>query len=291
MAERGFFLESMLKSAKALGTKILDHLPEMGWALIKILVVIFAAWLGYHIFKKIIVGFLRRLNSARAIPTSERKVNTLSNLCVILLKVLVIFVALVGIAGILDLTGVLTSVIATAGVSGLIIAFGAQSLVKDFIAGILLTTEDQITLGDYVEVNGVSGTVEGLTLRTVQIRGGQGELHTIHAGSITKVTNYSRRDTLALADVVMPGDTDVPTAMAAISRIINDWAQQNKSRLREAPHILGVTLQNSNSLTVRITCSVVPASHWEVERDIRALLKTRLEEEGLIPSADQQKES
>jgi len=284
-------LETIIKSAKELAKELLEKLPDIGWAFLKILLVLLAIWLGYRIVKKIIVGFLHRLNANRAIPTSERKLNTLSNLVVLLLRVLFFFMALVAVFGILNLTSVLTSILATAGVSGLIIAIGSQSLVKDFIAGLLLTTEDQITLGDYVEVNGIAGTVEGLTLRTVQIRGGHGELHTIHAGSITKVTNYSRRDTLALADVILPGDTDITHAIAVITRIMNRWAAENKKILREPPHILGVTLQNNDSITIRVTCQVVPNAHWESEKEIRQLLKSQLEDMGLIPSpANEEKE-
>ena len=284
-------MKDIIKSVKELGEKLLDKLPDIAWALLQILLVLLVAWLGYRILKKLIVGFLHGLNNTRAIPTSERKLNTISNLAILLLRIFVIFVALVAIFGILNLTGVLTSVIATAGVGGLIIAFGAQSLVKDFIAGLLLTAEDQITLGDYVEVNGIAGTVEGLTLRTVQVRGSQGELHTIHAGSITKVTNYSRRDTLALADVVLPPNTDITSAIAMISQTMNSWATEHKGILRDGPHVLGVTLQNSESITIRVTCHVLPSTHWETEREIRQLLKSRLEAAGLLPPSDiQEKE-
>lgn len=278
-------MESIVESVKELIQKLIDKLPVIGIRALEILLVILAAWVLYKISKAIIVGFLHRLNNARAIPTSERKLNTLSNLAVLLLRICIIFLAIVAIFSILKLTGVLTSVIATAGVSGLVIAFSSQSVIKDFIAGLLLTTEDQITLGDYVDVNGVTGTVEGLTLRTVQIRGSQGELHTIHAGSITKVTNYSRRDTLVLADVVLPGDTHITDAIAMISRIMTRWAAEHKNVIKEAPHVLGVTLQNDDSVTIRVTCKVLPSAHWECEREIRNLLKIRLEEAGLLPPA------
>lgn len=274
-------MEKISQTLSEAGEALLAWLPGAAWKLVEILLALIVSWVLYRLLKRSITGIIRRLNANRAIPTSERKLNTIRNLSLLLLRVLIVFFTIVAVFNLLGLTGVLTSVVATAGVGGLLVAFGAQSIVKDFIAGLLLTMEDQITLGDFVEVNGISGTVEGLTIRTVQIRGFRGELYTIHAGSITMVTNYSRGDTLALVDVSVPYEAHIPSAMSAITDEANRWALQHQDVVRDAPKVLGVTTLGDSGVTIRTVCKVTGLAHWEAERQLRALLKERLEREGM----------
>ena len=274
-------MEKISQTLSEAGEALLAWLPGAAWKLVEILLALIVSWVLYRLLKRSITGIIRRLNANRAIPTSERKLNTIRSLSLLLLRILIVFFTVVAVFNLLGLTGVLTSVVATAGVGGLLVAFGAQSIVKDFIAGLLLTMEDQITLGDFVEVNGISGTVEGLTIRTVQIRGFRGELYTIHAGSITMVTIYSRGDSLALVDVSVPYEAHIPSAISAITDEANRWALQHQDVVRDAPNVLGVTTLGDSGVTIRTVCKVTSLAHWEAERQLRVLLKERLEREGM----------
>ena len=279
-------LEKINQTLAKAGEALLAWLPGAAWKLLEILLALLISWVLYRLLKRSIIGIIRRLNANRAIPTSERKLNTICNLSLLLLRVLIVFFAIVAVFNLLGLTGVLTSVVATAGVGGLLIAFGAQSIVKDFIAGLLLTMEDQITLGDFVEVNGISGTVEGLTIRTVQIRGFRGELYTIHAGSITMVTNYSRnsplseQDALAVADVCIPKEAHIPLAISAVADEANRWAQRRPDIVHGSPTVLGATKMSDLGVIIRVTCKVEKSAHSQAELELRAQLEQRLNADG-----------
>ena len=241
-------LEKINQTLAKAGEALLDWLPGAAWKLLEILLALLISWVLYRLLKRSITGIIRRLNANRAIPTSERKLNTIRNLSLLLLRVLIVFFTIVAVFNLLGLTGVLTSVVATAGVGGLLVAFGAQSIVKDFIAGLLLTMEDQITLGDFVEVNGISGTVEGLTIRTVQIRGFRGE--------------------------------HIPLAISAVADEANRWAQRPPEIVHGPPTVLGATKLSDSGVIIRVTCKVEKSAHLQAEAELRAQLEQRLDADG-----------
>ena len=129
---------------------------------------------------------------------------TLSSLCCYLVTILFYLFGVCAVLNVFGLGNTVGSLLATAGIGGLAIGFGAQSIIKDFFSGAFLIFEGQIEIGDYICVAGLTGTVEKIQLRTTQIRATNGELHIIPNGNITNVTNYSRGGLLAIADIPMP---------------------------------------------------------------------------------------
>ena len=125
-----------------------------------------------------------------------------------------IFIAIAVSIGELGLAGAMNSMLAAAGIGTLALGIGAQSLIGDIVTGMFLLFEDQLSVGDYVSIGGVEGTVEEMTLRTVTLQGWRGEKTMIPNGQVKTVVNYSRRDYLAVVEMNIAQEADADRAMA-----------------------------------------------------------------------------
>jgi len=170
-----------------------------------------------------------------------------------------------------------------AAVIGLAISFGAQSLVKDIIAGFFMLVEDQFALGDVVEAAGKSGVVEKITLRVVVLRDLDGTVHTIPNGEIKSVSNKTRGWSRAVVDVAVAYGEDVDRAIEVIrdeaERMTHDeeWA----ALLDGIPEVWGVESLSDSATVLRMVAKTQPGSHWGVQREFRRRIKNRLDAEGI----------
>lgn len=180
--------------------------------------------------------------------------------------------------------------LAGAGILGLAVSFGAQSLVKDIIAGFFILMENQFAIGDVVELAGKSGGVERMNLRAVQIRDGDGNVHIIPNGQIGVVTNMTKSWSRAVVDVGVDYGSD-------IDRVIGIFQQESRafhddptwvSRFDGLPEVLGVQALGDSSVVIRTLLRVQPGKQWEVAREFRRRIKLRLDREGIdIPFPQQ----
>ena len=173
------------------------------------------------------------------------------------------------------------SILAAAGLGGLAIGFGAQSLVKDIIAGFFILLEDQFAVGDYVSVDEAKGTVEDLGLRITKLRSFNGDLHIIPNGDIKKVINHSRGNSLAIVDVAIAYETDIDKAIEVLSKIVNEYYDKNRSVVVEQPKVLGITKLSDSDISLRIIARTLPLMHWNVGREIRKSIKEAFEQGGI----------
>jgi small-conductance mechanosensitive channel len=173
--------------------------------------------------------------------------------------------------------------LAGAGIIGLAISFGAQSLVKDFISGFFILFEDQFVVGDVIEAAGKSGVVERMSLRVVALRDLQGTLHIIPNGEIKVVSNKTRGWSRAAIDVGIAYDADIDHALEVLrdeaARFSADPAW--KGRLEGAVEVPGVESLGDSAVVVRMLARTQPGSQWDVARELRRRLKKRLDAEGL----------
>src|SRR5690625_1639850 len=178
------------------------------------------------------------------IQISSRREQTLSKLLTNILMYLIAFIVIVMI---LDILGVpISTLLAGAGVAGLAIGFGAQSLVKDVISGFFIIFEDQFSVGDYIMIHNMEGTVEEIGLRTTKIQGWTGEQYVIPNGDISLVTNYSIHNGLAVVEINIPYENDVREVEQYLERIISDLPNKYEE-FTSPPEIHGVTnLELSN---------------------------------------------
>jgi small conductance mechanosensitive channel len=173
--------------------------------------------------------------------------------------------------------------LAGAGVVGLAISFGAQSLVKDMISGFFILMESQFDVGDTIEVAGLSGSVEKMTIRVVMIRDVNGVLHIIPNGQIATVSNKTRGWSRSVLDIGVDYGADVDQAIAVLKDEAvrfgkdGDWV----SRLDGTPEVLGVQALGDNAVTIRVVIRTIPGSQWEVGREFLRRTKNRLDREGI----------
>jgi small-conductance mechanosensitive channel len=238
------------------------------------------AWLGLSV-----VGFVARRIEASvddgddSITTlREKRGRTISQLLrsvgkvtIVAIAVLLTFNVFINIAPIL----------AGAGILGLAISFGAQSLVRDIISGFFILLENQFAVGDVIEVAGKSGVVENMSLRVVVLRDLEGTMHVIPNGEIKVVSNKTRGWARAVVDVAVPYTEDVDRVLeivrdeAALFSNGPEWSVQ----LDGPVEVLGIEELRDNAVVVRTLLKTQPGSQWNVAREFRRRLKKRFDQE------------
>ncbi|MCS5677830.1 MAG: mechanosensitive ion channel family protein [Acidimicrobiales bacterium] len=173
--------------------------------------------------------------------------------------------------------------IAGAGIVGLAIGFGAQSLVSDFIAGIFIIIEDQYGVGDIVDVGAASGTVEKVTLRTTTLRDIDGALWVVPNGEIRRVGNSSQLWARTVLDVDVAYDTDIDLAASVIKEVADSlWREElDSATIIEEPEIWGVQSFGADAISIRLAVKTEPNEQWATGRLIRARLKKAFDANGI----------
>ena len=174
-------------------------------------------------------------------------------------------------------------IIAGAGVLGLAISFGAQSLVKDVISGLFILMENQFGVGDVIRIEGVSGAVESMTLRVVVLRDVHGVVHIVPNGEIKKVSNLTRTWSRVVLDVGVAyrEDTDrVSEVMRRVGRELWDDAEW-RPLLVEPVEVPGIEAFGESAVTLRMTVKTLPLKQWDVARELRRRLKRAFDEEDI----------
>jgi moderate conductance mechanosensitive channel len=176
----------------------------------------------------------------------------------------------------------LAPLLASAGIAGIALGFGAQNLVKDFIAGLFMLLEDQYGVGDVVDVGEISGTVEAVGLRITTIRDGRGVLWYIRNGEIVRVGNRSQGWAMVVVDVPV-GFAGVEEATEVLQTAATALADDPEfaADLLEAPKVLGVEQINLDGAVVRTTAKTSSEAQWRVARELRRRLSEALESAGI----------
>ncbi|PZW69774.1 small-conductance mechanosensitive channel [Pseudomonas sp. URMO17WK12:I1] len=198
----------------------------------------------------------------------------------------VLFVSIFIIAAIVALANMgvnVTPLLAGAGVIGLAIGFGAQSLVADLITGLFIIIEDSLAIDDYVDVGGHLGTVEGLTIRTVRLRDIDGIVHTIPFSEIKSIKNYSREFGYAIFRVAVPHDMNIDDAIKLLREVATELRNDTLMRrnIWSPLEIQGVESFESGNAVLRARFKTAPIRQWEVSRAFNLALKRHLDESGL----------
>jgi small conductance mechanosensitive channel len=173
-----------------------------------------------------------------------------------------------------------TGLLAGAGVLGLAIGFGAQNLVRDVITGFFIIFEDQFSVGDYVRIGQSEGTVEEIGLRTTKLKGINGEIHIFPNGTIIEVVNFSLNNSIAIVDVSMAYETDIPKAESLIRDFLTAMPAKYE-QLVKPPELLGVQNLAASEVIIRITAETKPMQHFAISRIIRRDLKIFMDEHGI----------
>ena len=175
-------------------------------------------------------------------------------------------------------------IIASAGIVGVAVGFGAQNLIKDFLNGIFMILEDQYGVGDVVDAGEATGTVEAVGLRTTRLRDVQGTVWHIRNGEIVRIGNKSQGWARALLDIPVAWDTDVQQVRDVVKEAADslwnddDWAD----KVVEEPEFWGVEDMGSAGLVVRLAVKTAPLQQWKVARELRVRVKGALDKAGIL---------
>lgn len=219
----------------------------------------------------------------RTNPRGSERIKTLTGAVTTVFRSVIWVIALLECLGALGVD--LAPFVATATVIGAAVGFGAQSLIKDFLSGVLILAEDQYEVGDsiLIQSNQTSGTVEGVNLRTTRVRGDDGTIWYVPNGDIRTVGNNTETDSNALVDLVVPSGTD----LAAVGRVAEAEAAAMaddpvwRDRITRPPVFLGVQDLTDAAVTLRLSVGTTPAAHWAVRRELRLRVLERIRSEGL----------
>lgn len=170
--------------------------------------------------------------------------------------------------------------LAGAGVVGLAIGFGAQSLVKDIITGFFIIFEDQFAVGDVIQTGSFKGTVDEIGLRVTRIRSWTGEIHIIPNGSIVEVTNFSINNSIAVVDISVAYEMNIERAIEIIKETVNEISLNNENILKE-PEVLGIQSLAASEVIIRVTCECKPNQQYAVARQMNAEIKKSFDENGI----------
>ena len=173
--------------------------------------------------------------------------------------------------------------IAGAGIVGVAVGFGSQSLVKDFVSGIFMLLEDQYGVGDVVDLGDATGVVERVTLRVTQIRDVEGTLWHVPNGEVRRVANLSQQWARVVLDIEVAYDTDLSAASEIIKRVADEvWHDDlEHATVLEEPEIWGIERFGDNSIAIRLAVMVEPGEQWAAAREIRGRLKPAFDDAGV----------
>ena len=208
----------------------------------------------------------------------EKKINTLTAVLKNIIKYIFYFIGLVMV---LDMFNINTaSILATAGIGGLAIGFGAQSLVKDIITGFFILFENQFSVGDYIKIGEYEGIVEELGVRVTKLRDFSGELHIIPNSNIGAVTNKTRGAMRALVKVSVAYEEDIDKVIKVLDGVCKEVKETNKN-IVDGPTILGVSDLGEYGIDLTIVAKTTPMEQWGVEREIRKKIKETFDRENI----------
>ncbi len=241
---------------------------------------------GAKLAVRVVTGLGRTTPVAEKSARAEQRATTLAGVAASTLRVAIWTVAILLIAGEVGLN--LGPLLAGAGIVGLALAFGAQSLVKDFVSGFFILAEDQYGVGDLITVGAVTGHVEEVNLRVTSIRANDGTVWFVPNGEIRMVGNAAKDWARAVVDIVVPKGADLARAITAITdevdRLATDeaWAEI----LLEKPQVLGVEAMGTEGVTVRVEVKTSTGNRVRVARELRTRIGARLYKEGIVARQD-----
>lgn len=238
---------------------MLDTISNLFATLIIIIIYIFLGIIFLNILKQILYKVFKIKSRGPRAITIGKLLSSVSNY-------LVWFIMGIVILGELSID--ITPFIASAGVIGIAIGFGAQEVVQDFITGFFIIFEEEFNVGDVIEVEGFKGKVLELGLRTTRIQNWLGEIKIVNNGSIKSIINFSKRNSTAVVDFGVAYGTD----LSVFPTLMDEFILQLQAKypiISEPPKFLGVTNLDSSSINMRLIAVTASMQHFQVERDIR----------------------
>lgn len=241
------------------------HLMVIGNKVLRLALIVIGSGLARRFFRLIVDRFFLPQTGSKRLYLEEKRARTLSSLLKSIIQYVIYFVTLIMILQEFQIDT--TSILAGAGVIGLAVGFGAQTLVRDVITGFFIILEDQYSVGDYIANGDMAGTVEDIGFRITKLRGASGVLHIIPNGSFTKVTNYTRGHMQAIINIPVAYDADINRVRALLTQACE--AVRDLPEILETPKLIGIVDFQPGELIMRIVVKTLPLEQGTVEAAIR----------------------
>ena len=250
----------------------------------RIVAILFVAFVLSRLLKLVATHF-SELGNRQGLPSSVRsqQIRTLSSVIYSIGLFVILFIATMQILALLGVN--MGPLLASAGVAGIAIGFGAQTLVKDFINGFFILAENQYDIGDTVKIAGVQGVVENMTLRKTVLRDADGTVHTVPSSDIQVVSNLTRDWTQVNLQVSVAYAVDSDKVIGLLKQVGNDLAHDPTSAgmIVATPEVPGVDKVSGNSVEYLMTVKTAPGSQYAVKRELQRRIKAAFEKNGIEP--------
>ncbi|MGZ5477732.1 MAG: mechanosensitive ion channel family protein [Thermoanaerobaculia bacterium] len=247
----------------------------------RVVMIAVIAWILIGVMQRLIGAFRERLAARMDDPETKKRAETLGR---VFRYIVAVVISLIATMLILAEVGVsVAPILGAAGVVGIAVGFGAQSLVKDYFTGFFVLLEDQIRQGDVVQIAGIGGLIEEITLRYVRLRDYDGNVHYIPNNLITTVTNMSRDFAFAVVDVSIAYREDIDE----VSAVMREVAAAMRSdpvygpKIIENIEIAGVEKWADSAIVIRSRIKVRPLDQWSVRREYLWRLKKAFDAQGI----------
>jgi moderate conductance mechanosensitive channel len=274
----------VLAAARPSRQSFIDWWDRHGWAIVGIVV---AAIVVTFIARILVRRFRRKLEGSVSL-TQELNLQRAATITHAVSTTVVVAIWVVAFLLILDQFDIsLAPFIASAGIAGVALGFGAQSLVRDNLSGFFILLENQFGVGDIVEAqttaSPVTGKVESLTLRITTLRAFDGTLHIIPNGNIQLISNKSRGWARAIVDVRVAYGEDVDRIRRVLEEVFDEVRADASlgDRIRDGPSVLGIEQMSDYALVVRVIADTRPSKRFDVERTLRERISRRFADEGI----------
>jgi moderate conductance mechanosensitive channel len=252
---------------------------------LRIVLIILGTIIAVRVVRIFLYRIQRRVEKTRLVVRGAGEAGRLTALFDVLHYLGVAIAVGIGAMASLAVLGVNTgALLASAGVLGFAVGFGAQTMVKDLLNGLFLLAEGQYTIGDEITISGVTGVVERVTLRTTTLRAINGDVHIVPSGDVRLVTNKSKGWSLVTIDAGVPYTTPVDEALDVLERYSAEVARDEAIAdvLMEPPKVAGVQAFQDHQYIARVTAKVIPSADSKpIERQMRRILRRVFEEEGI----------
>lgn len=210
---------------------------------------------------------------------TKQRNSTLKSVLKSAVRYLIYFIAVTMILAVFGISP--APILASAGVVGLAVGFGAQSLVKDVITGFFILFEKQFVVGDYIKIVGVDGIVEEIGLRVTKIKNFDGDLHIIPNGKIEQVTNLTSDLRRVVVDAPIEYEQDISEATEVLENLCQEINQEYENIIAEGPKVLGVQDLAASSVNIRVIAMVEAMESWGLARILKQRIKERFDQEDI----------
>ncbi len=248
---------------------------------LRIAMILLLAWMAKTLLQRAVGGLRKRVAERMDDREAAQRAQTLERVFRYLVTVVIGVLATMLVLAELGVS--LAPILGAAGVVGLAVGFGAQSLVKDFVTGFFLLLENQIRQGDVVEVAGHTGTVEEITLRFVRLRDYEGSVHYVPNGQISTVVNMTRGFGNAVFEIGVAYREDIDEVMVVMRQVASEMRNEPgyAERMEGDLDIAGVDRWDDSAVIIRCRIRCVAQQQWSVKREYLKRLKAAFDEKGI----------